>query len=332
MRSRGTIASLLLLAAVGVGCLAAAEAAIRALQLLDVPPDLSRGHPERGYQLRPGFDGTTPTGVRLQINALGMRGPETTREKPPGTRRVLILGDSVTFGWGVAEPDTFPRRLELQLGAELACPVEVLNAGVSGYGSIEEEHVFQHEGLALDPDVVVIYQVENDNVIATPARGALAAWIKDRIVYRSHLVNAAIHAVRVLRWKALASQAGGDAAAYAALQRSWPENPGSAESLAALRRIFETARAHGIRVVLASHPNNFADPSLDVPRVRALRALAEGSGVAFVDAAPGLLAHENEGLTVSATDMHPNGRGHALIAAALLPALRDALGCARRSS
>lgn len=331
MRARRTFASLLLFGVVAALCLAAAEFAIRALDPLDVPPSLSRGHPERGYQLRAGFDGTTRTGVHLTINALGMRGPDATREKPAGVRRVLVLGDSVAFGWGVEEPATFARRLERQLGAELACPVEVLNAGVSGYGSVEESHYFRNEGLALAPDVVLIYQVENDNVIATPARGAVAAWIKDRIVYDSHLVNATVHAVRLLRWKVQARAGGGDAAAYAALQRRWPDLPGSAESLAALREIGEAARAHGVRVVLASHPSNADDPSLDAPRNAALRALAEREGMRFVDASAGLHAHRGENLTVSATDGHPNGRGHELIAAALLPALRDALDCERRS-
>lgn len=332
MRARHTLGSLLLAGVVGAVCIFAAEAALRRLNPIDVPPSLSRGHAERGYQLRAGFDGTTRTGVRLQINALGLRGPETTRDKPDGVRRVLILGDSVAFGWGIPETETFGRRLEAQLRASLACPIEVLNAGVSGYGSVEEAHYFLHEGLAFAPDVVLIYHVENDNVIATPARGALAAWVKDRIVYQSYLVNAAIHAVRTLRWKMQARAAGGDAAAYADLQRTWPENPGSARSLEALRTIAETARVHGIRVVLASHPSNATDPALDASRNRALRTLADATQMRFVDAAPPLFAHQHENLSVSATDRHPNSRGHELIAAALLPALQDALGCAKQGS
>lgn len=331
MGGRPMLASLLLLGVVGALCLVAAELAVRALDPLDVPPSLSRGHAERGYQLRAGYEGTTRTGVHLEINTLGMRGPEATREKPAGTRRVLILGDSVAFGWGIEEPQTFARRLEKQLGAALACPVEVLNAGVSGYGSIEEAHYFRNEGLALAPDVVLIYHVENDNVIATPARGAIAAWIKDRVVYNSYLVNATAQAIRVFRWKLRARAGGGDKAAYAALQRSWPETPGSAESLEALQQIGEAARAHGIRAVLASHPSNADDPTLDEPRNRSLRALAERVQMRFVDVSPALYAHRGEDLTVSATDGHPNARGHELIAAALLPALRDALGCEPRS-
>lgn len=332
MRPRRTLVSLLLLGGVAVFCLTLAEVAIRVLNPLDVPPALIRGHPERGYQLRPGFDGTTRTGVHLAINALGMRGPDTTREKPAGVRRILVLGDSVAFGWGVAEPEIFARRIEKQLRSELACPVEVLNASVSGYGSVEEADYFLSEGLALAPDVVLIYQVENDNVIATPAHGAVATWIKDRIVYRSYLVNATVQALRTLRWKLQARAGGGDAAAYAAIQRKWPEIPGSAESLAALRRIGEAARAHGIAVVLASHPSNADDPTLDASRNRALAALADETQMRFVDASAGLRAHRDEDLAVSPTDRHPNGRGHELIAAALLPALRDALGCGIRNS
>jgi hypothetical protein len=53
--------------------------------------------------------------VTFAINQQGLRGPEVSQAKPPGTFRVLGLGDSFTFGTGVREQDTFLRRLEVDL-------------------------------------------------------------------------------------------------------------------------------------------------------------------------------------------------------------------------
>ncbi|HEB53493.1 MAG TPA: hypothetical protein ENI87_09590, partial [bacterium] len=49
---------------------------------------------------------------RLRTNSLGLRGPDVAVPKPPGTFRIVMLGDSVTFGWGVDDEVTFARRLE----------------------------------------------------------------------------------------------------------------------------------------------------------------------------------------------------------------------------
>jgi lysophospholipase L1-like esterase len=324
---RGRLQTLALAVVVGALCWLAAEWVVARLQLLEAPPAMSMGHARRGYQLRPGFDGVTKHGVRIRISSLGLRSPEVTAAKPPGTLRLLVLGDSVTFGWGVDEEVTFARRIERALRAELPCPVEVLNAGVSGYGSIEEADFFAHEGLALEPDALLVYQVENDNELAKPVRGRVITFLKDWVAYRSHLVNAMLYGWRVTRWRLQAMRAGGDAVAYEAQQRAWGSKPGAPESLDALRRIGALARERGIPVVLGSNPTRIDDPSIDAERTRLLRAMAAESGMRFVEIAPAFAHRDPDTLAVSETDRHPNALGHQLIAETLLPAVRAAVRC-----
>jgi len=138
-------------------CLIVAEAVLRQTEVLEYPPAMSKGHPTRGYTLRPNFSGETTYGVPVRINALGFRSPEVTVPKPAGMRRAVILGDSVTFGAGVAEEDSFSRKLETALRLQLACPLEVVNAGISGYGTIEEADLFADEVQVLEPDVLLVY-------------------------------------------------------------------------------------------------------------------------------------------------------------------------------
>src|SRR5438874_2643238 len=46
----------------------------------------------------------------VHINSHGTRGPDFQTQKPPGTLRILSLGDSRTFGWGLSEPETYSLR------------------------------------------------------------------------------------------------------------------------------------------------------------------------------------------------------------------------------
>ncbi len=325
MKRRGAAVALAI-ATLGF-CLLLAECVLDAAQILESPPQLTRGHPRRGYQLRAGYEGVTKFGVHLRVNARGLRSPDFEIPKPVGTHRVLVLGDSVTFGWGVEEEQNFSRRLERALRSRLACPVEVVNSGVSGYGTVEEADYFSHEGLDLEPDVVLIYYVENDNQSVAHVGGPMASFLKDWVVYRSQLVSTVLYAWRLGSWKAQAQAAGGDRAAYAAEQRAWDQRPGTAASMAALREIADVAKRHGIRVILASHPNSLADRSLDAVRDRLLREAAAANGMIFVDIAPAIVPYRDRDIAVSKTDLHPNGFAHGLIAEALLPAVQGALDC-----
>ena len=323
----------LALAIVATGvCMLLAEWVLGAAQILEISPQVHRGHPRRGYQARAGFDGISKFGIRVQINSIGLRSPEIASPKPAGQKRVLALGDSVTFGWGVPEEESFSRRLEGALRQQLACPVEVINAGVSGYGTVEEADYFTHEGLGVEPDVVLVYYAENDNMSVTHFEGALASSLKDWIVYRSHLVHAVLYAWRLSRWKWQARVAGGEGAAHAAEQRAWDSRPGTAASLAALHEIGSVAKQRGIRTILASNPDSLSDRSIDEVRNRRLREVAASNDFVFVDIGPALVPFRDRNLAVSAIDGHPNGFAHGVIAEALLPSVRDALACPLRQS
>ena len=72
--------------------------------------------------------------------------------------RVVVLGDSFTWGFGVEEDDTFVRRLDGALGSEIA----VINLGVSGYSTDQELILYQRHGRNYEADVVVLVVASND--------------------------------------------------------------------------------------------------------------------------------------------------------------------------
>lgn len=103
--------------------------------------------------------------VELRTNSQGFRDdrefPETP---PPNTKRVLLLGDSFAIGYGVNIEDSVPALLEEQLAESLGHPVEVINMGVSGFGTSEELVTLQERGWDFQPDLVIVYWHNTDPV------------------------------------------------------------------------------------------------------------------------------------------------------------------------
>ena len=104
----------------------------------------------------------------VHINSHGTRGPEFAAAKPAGTFRILSLGDSRTFGWGLTDEETYSRRLERLLNENIQHPtsniqhpmkverVEVINAGVNAWSFAQMEVYFREVAREFSPDIVIL--------------------------------------------------------------------------------------------------------------------------------------------------------------------------------
>jgi lysophospholipase L1-like esterase/tetratricopeptide (TPR) repeat protein len=130
------------------------EATAAAIRLRVPDGKLTVWDPDLYYRLRPGplLAGHYP------INAQGYRGPEFERAAPPGTLRIVCLGDSSTFGLTVADEDTWPAQLQRILAGlyEGSRRVEVVNVGVIGYSTEQNRRQLVRDVLPLRPDAVVL--------------------------------------------------------------------------------------------------------------------------------------------------------------------------------
>jgi hypothetical protein len=128
----------------------------------------SKGHkflydPRLGWRNVPGWEAET-YGAKLSINSKGLRDAEHPFEKPPGVKRILLLGDSFAWGRGAADEDIFPAVLEAKLKVS-AGVWEVINAAVSDWGTDQEYLYFIEEGLEYDPEVVILaFSIFDDTV------------------------------------------------------------------------------------------------------------------------------------------------------------------------
>lgn len=113
------------------------------------------------YELRPGVSGSA-LGVPVKINSLGARGEEIKVSKPRGVKRIVALGDSITFGWKVEREDIYVEILEDLLNRETGKTFQVVNMATSGYNTAEEVALFMARGKNLDPHMVIIGYSLND--------------------------------------------------------------------------------------------------------------------------------------------------------------------------
>jgi len=122
---------------------------------------------DEAYELVPGAHGHFWESD-VHVNSLGFRGDEVAATPAPGTNRILALGDSTTFGYGVGAEEAWPAVLERLLAqAPGAPPVEVLNLGIPGYDTLNEAARLAGRGLALDPDLALVGYCLNDASVAT---------------------------------------------------------------------------------------------------------------------------------------------------------------------
>lgn len=131
------------------------------------PPKLEdyielKGNEQSYSPYKPNSSGATH-GNPVRINSLGFRGPEISIPKPGNSFRIIVLGDSYTFGQGVAESEIYTSLLGKKLSARYQGKrIEVINLGVMGVPAIYEMNLLHRLGSLLEPDFFMIGFVSND--------------------------------------------------------------------------------------------------------------------------------------------------------------------------
>jgi lysophospholipase L1-like esterase len=251
--------------------------------------------------------------VTYGINAEGWRGPDFSVEKPAGAYRIVILGDSFTFGEGTPDALVYPARLGEMLRERRADGrwIEVVNLGFPGEDVRDALATYRRYARRLAPDFVVLQWNTNDFPSVRVQRDHL------RLIgvrYREVYANA-----EALRWSRLLGFA------YTRL-RTWQL---SRELVATTRGEVETRRdafaAIGrLRHLAVQDRAGFAVLGFpELVRFEAypyaallelLREYCARQRIPLVDLLPALSAHRDRELWVHETDHHPNATAHAIAA------------------
>ena len=211
-------------------------------------------------------------------NRDGMRDREHAVERQPGTRRVMMLGDSVTLGYGLRPEQAYPQVLQDLLDAR-GPPAEVFNVAFSGWSTRQERIAYERIGRRYRPDDVVVAVCLNDipeihNNLARPPHLLQALHARSALVRR--LVGAQrreIHDVEEL---------------FTA-----PESPSVRDAFARffeeLRQLRGEVEADGGRFGLAVLPFRVQLDTPGTPSVQErIAAFCAGQGIPFLDLLPDL--------------------------------------------
>ena len=134
-------------------------------EMPEQPRGLPRGipmvpHGRRAWALPPNTE-MVETNVAVRVNSLALRGPELGA-KQANELRILTLGDSSVFGFGVPEAEVFSSVAAAQLSIAWGRPVTPIIGATPGYTSVQALHTLQDVGRTIQPDFVVIATLWSD--------------------------------------------------------------------------------------------------------------------------------------------------------------------------
>jgi len=132
-------------------------------------PEFYQPDESLGFALRPGMEGwyRKESQAYIRINSDGLRDREHSKAKPAGTFRIALLGDSYAEAFQVAMEDSFWAIMERKLnecGAFDRKRIEVINFGVSGYGTAQELLTLRERVWSYSPDLVMLAITTNNDV------------------------------------------------------------------------------------------------------------------------------------------------------------------------
>lgn len=254
-------------------------------------------------------------GADVAINALGLRDDDLNIHNDKAAR-VLMLGDSITFGWGVPQDETVSARLEPLLAQNLGHDVDVINGGVGNYNTAMEVAWFKRVGLDLKPEVVVLNVFIND-AEPTPEPAVIRWW--DALLYSRVILFGAFDTIERLifggpDWKAYyRGLYASDASGWRAMQ-------------SAVQQLAELCEENDIRLVIVDYPElRELEPYPFVDVSGKIAALASEENVRYISLLPAVQDQDPAALWVTKPDPHPNSVANKLFADFLAPYLAGAI-------
>jgi lysophospholipase L1-like esterase len=341
--SSRVVARVLLVVSSFLVCAACAEVGLRLFYGNNprfVYPQVQHELTYYGYKPRPNQRGVYTTDKVVRTNAFGFRDHEWTVPKPAGRTRVMVVGDSFTFGNALDQENRYTDLLDARLHA--VGDVEVINASAGGWNLDNESAFLRTEALQYEPDALVLAFVINDWVPngydrSAPVKMNLSAdgrldarpswlrWLPYPVIF--WLKSPAL--VAYLRDR-VAAAANGDSLDGDLISNrvDLEHNEYVVATFAELGALKQWSEAHRLPMILLAIPpvNLFWVPRDSPAYLKYLAAFCERQGIGFVDPSPAFWSQKNPTkLYMYPWDNHLAAAGHRLVADQLYPVLATQL-------
>lgn len=295
----------------------------------------------------------TTYGKVIKKNTDGFRDRDFVIPKSQETYRILVLGDSFTWGVGVDVEETVPKQLEKRLSKEFPRKnIEVINAAIPGYNTVEELLLLKGRGLKYEPNMLILLYNLNDidfkpylsdekydetkvvSVLEVHPGENIAEVLKYKGI-RSFInwfeVNSQFFAFLVPRVGTLLRKMG----LLKSVEFSWVqtifqgytnENPGWLESRRALGEISEICRSHDIVFIVAIYPLLVELKKYQGKKSHEMISnYLHSIEIPFIDLLTVFEGKNGRSYWINFMDGHPNAEAHRLVTNALLPIVKDHL-------
>jgi len=281
-------------------------------------------NPELGFDFIPNTEGYL-SGKKVKINSQGLRDIDYPINKPKNTYRIAVIGDSITFGYGVDVNESYPEILEEILNSKSKINIEVLNFGVPGYTGIQEFYILENKVLKYDPDLIIIGHYLNDpdeiwdlfesaSKIPTP--------IKTFLDERSYFYRWVQKKVNRIKNKAGVTKFTTYKKLYETDSDYWINHKLRFQEMSKISE----EKGIPILVVLLPDWENLDDTYLYKDETKLLNTTIIESGLFSLDIFPEIKGLNSEEYKINQEDLaHPNYKGHKLIAEIIAKKLDDSI-------
>ena len=284
-------------------------------------------HPHRGFALVPG-DRSFTYDCEVRVNSYGLRGPEIP-PKSDAEVRLFLLGDSLTFGHGVAEEQTIGAWLEQEL--ETRAPLgrgrryRVINGGHQGFSTRHEIDMLEELGDELQPDLVLLLWLWNDiqeKIVERPPEGTpppppIVAPVPAPLTFTLRQWG---RKSALLLWLNDLNP-GGTLTGHEAIERAMPKID---KQLARFTKKLRRLRTPGALVVLPD-ANSLVVPNIALDVDAEVIRLARARGIPVLEPTDAVrrCIEERGRIPVLAFDGHYDGSGNAAIARGITDGLLE---------
>lgn len=247
--------------------------------------------------------------VKIEINRRGFRDKVYSVEKPEDVYRIAVLGDSVTFGWGVNRSHTYVEVFGEKINRASKRKIQVMNFGVPGYDQDEEVELLKSEVLRYEPDLVLVGYTPDEDILPKNLSAEEEATVEEHVEsLRSNISSREEARERMLKKNEIIYSEYNNET----IEQSW------SRVARRLERLENISERENIPIGIFSHTYHSEEQS---PR---LESAADKYGWDYIEI--GISTREfSEKYRLSENDWHPSVKGHNVIAEEIYKYYREGL-------